>query len=164
MIQNIIDLIRHLLHGNYFEDAEDWFVEKTNPLYQAVVYGIIGFTLMVVIGIAANVYEFKGINLVFWIISMIAILILLLYGRHIFRVGVAGAAYGVAKSGVSGLDAGVVLLKQYYRFGLLLVMIVTGIFGLLLFINFTWVSAGFGVFGGIFLAAMQLRDPQPKKA
>jgi hypothetical protein len=163
-MEHIIEFVRNIIHEGYYEHVEEWFVEKTNPLYRCVVFGIIGFSILIAIGITANVYGFKGINFAFWIISMLAILILLLYGRYIFRVGVAGAVYGVAKSGVSGLDAGVVLLKQYYRFGLLLVMVVTGIFGLLTFINFTWVSAGFGVFGGIFLVAMHLRDPQPKKA
>ncbi|MFA5986688.1 MAG: hypothetical protein WC819_05070 [Parcubacteria group bacterium] len=156
----LIDLLKHIIHGENITNMEEWFVEKTSPLYRFVVFGIIGFAVMIAIGITATVNGFKSINFAFWIISMLAILILLLYGKYIFRVGVAGVAYGATKSGMSGIEAGTNLLKQYFTFGLNMVMVVTGVFGLLTFINFSWTSAGFGIFGGVLIAAAYLKNPK----
>lgn len=156
-MQELIDLIRYMIHAQYIEHAEEWFVKITNPLYTAVVFAIFGFSSMLALGITANVNGYKSINIAFWILSMIIIILLLFYGRYIFRLGAAGAAIGVAKTGISGLDKGTDLLKQYFNFGLTMIMVVTATFGALACFNFSWFSAGACVLGSTLIAASNLQ-------
>lgn len=156
-MQNIIVFIQHCIHEDYFDNAEDWLVERTSPLYKAIFFLIIGLGILIVTGTYANVQGYKNTNIFLWIISVITILLILLYGRYIFRIAAAGTAYGALTTGVSGLEGGMNLLNQYLKAGKIMIMIITGIFGVLSFIEFSWASAGICLFVGIMIGLSNLQ-------
>lgn len=159
-MEQIIEALRHIIHRQDFQHAEEWFVEVTRPLYRATILAIFLLAGLVALGIASNIYGYKLINVFIWAVCMATIIITTLYARYIFITVVGGALYGVAKSGVSGLQGGVSFLKQYINAALTLGMVITGIFGALSFISFSWTSAGVCVFVGLMIGLSKLKLAQ----
>jgi hypothetical protein len=156
-MEQIIEAIRLIIHRQDFQYAEAAFVEATRPLYRSTILVIFLLASLVAIGIASNIYGYTLVNVFLWMICMATIIIITLYARYIFITVVGGAAFGAAKTGVSGLQGGVNFLKQYINAAITLAMVITGIFGALSFINFSWTSAGVAVFAGMMIGLSNLK-------
>lgn len=157
-MERIIEAIRLMIHRQDFEHVEEWFVEKTAPLYRALIFSILGFVALIIIGAVFNVNGYKGINMVFMAVCLTVLGVIVLYARYIFRIALAGTAYGVAKSQVSGLQGGADFLKKYFSAVITIALVIAGIFGALTIIDFTTTSLTIAMITGIVIGLGGLKS------
>jgi len=152
----IIDAVRYFIHENEDEiaRAEAKFVIVTNPIYRNVLLGFVLFIVLAFgqfyINIEHNNYK-QITGCIGMFITVFITFMNMLYTKHIFKVALVGTTYGVAKGGVSGLEGGVNLLKQFFALGFQMMSLFIAFFGITAFVNFTWTSAGITVCIALFI-------------
>ena len=144
-MDSIINAVRYFIHENKDEvaRAELEFVIATKPLYKKVILATLLSFVLVGVGEIVNIHfnDMKKINLLFMAMTVFAIWMIMLSANNVFKVTLAGTVYGVARSGVSGLDGGITFLKQFWAAGFSLIAACVAVFGILSFVDFTWTSA-----------------------
>ncbi len=167
-MEHVIEAIRYFIHenGDRIAQAEEKFVSTTNGLYLTIIFCISGIALLFTVQMLINITipSFKGIGLLFMGISLIAIILNMFYARHIFKVALAGTAWGIANGEVSGLEGGAKFLKEFFAFCFKLMAGIVVIFGIPSIIEFSWTSATICTIFGIFILFSTLSEKMGGKS
>ena len=157
----IFNAVRYFIHENkdVVATADLEFTKATKPLYKRIILTTGLFIVLVGIGGIVNInfnHMKEIVNLSFMGVTLFATWMVMLSASNIFKVTLAGTAYGVVKGDVSGLDGGIIFLKQFWAAGFRLMAVYIAVFGALSFIDFTWTSATFCIVFSFFVLFSKL--------